>query len=293
MKGGDEDVAVTRGTYKCPLCEFENPNRMNTARHYGIRHRFVHRMYEDILCKPVFGANNPPPQFGRMMDRRFSRNRQPTMVGGVVQQQPVVTKCKICQVEQDTGSSYQRHLIKVHFKSRLLSDLPRSKPFFCPNEGCDVERRDRFNLLMHYGSCQRKVWKVMEEMPAGSVETLDDTSKSKCRLCGKYFTSPRYMWTHMGEDHFAAELDAELPTKEPWKCPKCPQEGAYVATELRSLRTHYGTRHKAVMPHLAKKLNIPLEKLKMEFGDIVKECLTSRKVEEVEDIVDVVQMSPE
>ena len=40
---------------------------------------------------------------------------------------------------------------------------------------------------------------------------------------------------------------------------KYPGETAYEGTDLRSLRVYYGIRHKSVMPHLAKKLSIPLK----------------------------------
>ena len=120
---------------------------------------------------------------------------------------------------------------------------------------------------MHYGGCQRKVWKVLEETPEGSVENLNDTTKTKCRLCGKFFTSPRYMWGHMADDHFQDELNSELPKESPYKCPKCPLERPYTSNDLRSLRLHYGTRHKAVMPFLAKKLDMPLDQLSREFNN--------------------------
>lgn len=250
-----------KGTYKCPLCEFENPNQMNSARHYGIKHRFAHKLYEDIVCRPVFGT---PLTRDGFMDGRSVRGRAMPMIGMNVKLEKAQI-CKICKVEHDSIASYQRHLIKVHFKTALLNDCPKMKPFVCPNEGCEIERRDRFNLLMHYGGCQRKVWKILEETPEGSVENLNDTSKSKCRICGKYFTSPRYMWGHMGEEHFRTELDSDLPKTAPWKCPKCPADNQYTGSDLRTLRIHYGTRHKAVMPLLAKRLDIPLAQLKREF----------------------------
>ena len=264
----------SRGTYKCPLCDFENPNQMNTARHYGIKHRFAHKAYEDIICRPMFStAMGRESGGGGFFDGRSAPRvgRPPFIHHHSVQ--PIVKQeksqpCKICKVEHDSMASYQRHLIKVHFKTKLLNSCPKAKPFVCPNEGCNIERRDRFNLLMHFGGCQRKVWKILEEMPEDSIEHLNDTSKSKCRICGKYFTSARYMWGHLGEDHFQVELDAELPKAAPWKCPKCPLENAYSGMDLRSLRIHYGTRHKAVMPHLAQKLNIPLDELKREFMPI-------------------------
>ena len=250
-----------RGTYKCPQCDFENSNQMNTARHYGIKHRSAHKLYEEILCRPVF---SPGLTKDGVVDRRTVRGRPPTG-SQIPSKTEVGERCKICQVEQESPATYQRHLIKVHFKAKLLEDCPRSKPFVCPNDGCDVERRDRFNLLMHFGGCQKKVWKLLEELPEGSIQTLDESSKSKCKICGKYFTSARYMWTHMGDEHFEKELNAELPTQPPWKCPKCPQDTAYTGSDLRTLRVHYGTRHKAVMPHLAAKMNIPLKDLQAEF----------------------------
>ena len=263
-----------KGTYKCPLCDFVNPNQMNSARHYGIKHRFAHKLYEDIVCRAVFST---PLTRDGFMDGRSIRGRPntTTTMSAMNIKLEKVENCKICKVGHDSMASYQRHLIKVHFKTVLLNDCPKMKPFTCPNEGCTVERRDRFNLLMHYGGCQRKVWKVLESTPEGSVENLNDTSKSKCKLCGKYFTSPRYMWGHMGDEHFQKELDADLPKEAPFKCPKCPGDNQYTGADLRTLRVHYGTRHKAVMPLLAKQLNIPLEELKREYlpaGDTGNTC---------------------
>jgi hypothetical protein len=268
-EGGSAGGSTSRGTYKCPLCDFENTNQMNTARHYGIKHRFAHKAYEDIVCRPIFST--PMTREGIVDGRTLPRVGRPPLIHSFTPQMQQMAKqektqpCKICKVEHDSMASYQRHLIKVHFKNTLLNYCPKAKPFVCPNEGCKIERRDRFNLLMHFGGCQRKVWKILEEMPEDSIEHLNDASKSKCRLCGKFFTSARYMWGHLGEDHFQAEMDAELPKTAPWKCPKCPLENAYSGMDLRSLRIHYGTRHKAVMPHLAKKLNVPLEELRREF----------------------------
>ena len=147
----------TRGTYKCPLCDFENTNQMNSARHYGIKHRLAHKMYEEILGRPVF---SPGLTKDGIVDRRTMRGRPPAYSLPPCKAE-VGENCKICKVEQESPAAYQRHLIKVHFKAKLLQDCPRSKPFVCPNEGCDIERRDRFNLLMHYGGCQKKVWKLL------------------------------------------------------------------------------------------------------------------------------------
>ena len=69
----------------------------------------------------------------------------------------------------------------------------------------------------------------------------------------------------MGDEHFEAELKAELPFEVPWKCPKCPCETVYEGIDLRSLRVHYVTRYKSGMSHSAKKLNIPLKDLQAQF----------------------------
>ena len=74
------------------------------------------------------------------------------------------------------------------------------------------------------------------------------------------------MWGHMADEHFLEELNSELPKEAPFKCPKCPMtENGYTGSDLRSLRLHYGTRHKAVMPHLAKKLNVTVDELMREY----------------------------
>ena len=90
-----EEGHSVRGTYKCQLCDFENCNQMNTARHYGIKHRFAHKLYEEIICKPIFSMQ----QFTKdgIIDRRTVRGRPPSHA--LLQaKSEVAENCKICQV---------------------------------------------------------------------------------------------------------------------------------------------------------------------------------------------------
>ena len=75
---------------------------------------------------------------------------------------------------------------------------------------------------------------------------------------------------HLSDGHFHAELDQELPSTSPFKCPKCP----YLGNDNRALRVHFGVRHKAVLNHLANKLGVTLQKLKQ---DLKKESNVNNK----------------
>ena len=84
----------------------------------------------------------------------------------------------------------------------------------------------------------------------------------------RYF--PILFTAHLSDGHFQAELDHELPSNSPFKCPKCP----YLGNDIRALRVHFGVRHKAVLNHLANKLGVTLQKLKQ---DIKKTNIINKK----------------
>jgi len=87
---------------------------------------------------------------------------------------------------------------------------------------------------------------LMQDMPE---DALSDEVEATCKICHQSFTAHRYLYTHLSDTHFAAELDAELPKSGPWKCPRC----SYIGNDPRALRVHFGVRHKIVLDHLAKR----------------------------------------
>ena len=79
--------------------------------------------------------------------------------------------CKICAVKSRGMSEYLKHLSKVHFKHKLLSEMPKQAPYKCPWPSCEVTKKDRFNLALHYGMIHKMALKLVQEMPE---DALDD-----------------------------------------------------------------------------------------------------------------------
>ena len=165
--------------------------------------------------------------------------------------------CKVCAMKTRGMSEYLKHLSKVHFKHKLLTFVPKSPPYKCPMEGCEVVKKDRYNIALHYGMTHKVALKLMQEMPE---DALNEASEAVCKVCNQSFTAHRYLFTHLSDAHFKMELDRELPDQAPWKCPKC----SYVGNDIRALRVHWGVRHKAVLQHLANRLGINVISLKKE-----------------------------
>lgn len=97
--------------------------------------------------------------------------------------------------------------------------------------------------------------------------------EAKCKLCNETFTAHRYLFTHLSDTHFLADLDDEVPKHPPWKCPSC----SYVGGDARSLRIHYGVRHKIVLKHYAKKLGMNLAVLKQQMKEGRRQAVASTK----------------
>ena len=157
---------------------------------------------------------------------------------------PTTYDCTICAVKSKGMTEYLRHLSKVHFKQKLLACVSQVAPFKCPAVGCEVIKKDRFNVALHYGMSHKFVLTLLQEMPE---DGLGEDVEANCKLCHQSFTAHRYLFTHLSDTHFGAELDADLPKSGPWKCPKC----SYIGNDPRALRVHYGVRHKVVLNHLA------------------------------------------
>ena len=178
--------------------------------------------------------------------------------------------CKVCDFKTRGLSEYLKHLSKIHFKHKLSEMVPKTPPYKCPFQGCDVVKKDRYNISLHYGMSHKVALKLMQEMPE---DALNEASEAVCKVCNQSFTAHRYLFTHLSDAHFQQELDAELPTQAPWKCPKC----AYLGNDIRALRVHYGVRHKAVLEHLAAKLGMNILSLKKEMKAGRKKAVTALK----------------
>ena len=178
--------------------------------------------------------------------------------------------CPICSVKSRGITDHLKHLSKVHFKHKLLSCVPKNAPFRCPWNECQVTKKDRFNIALHYGVAHKVVLSLLQQMPEDAVQ---EDMEATCKLCQQSFTAHRYLYTHLSDTHYCAELDADLPKAAPWKCPKC----SYVGNEPRALRIHYGVRHKVVLDHLANSLAMNHVSLKKEMKAGRKKIVTALK----------------
>ena len=107
--------------------------------------------------------------------------------------------CKICAVKNKSMSEYLKHLSKVHFKNKLLTMVPKSRPYKCPWVGCEVVKKDRYNISLHYGMTHKVALKLMQEMPE---DALNEDVEAVCKLCHQSFTAHRYLYTHLADSHF-------------------------------------------------------------------------------------------
>ena len=112
--------------------------------------------------------------------------------------------CKICAVKSRGMSEYLKHLSKVHFKHKLLSEMPKQAPYKCPWPSCEVTKKDRFNLALHYGMIHKMALKLVQEMPE---DALDEEVEATCKICHESFTAHRYLYTHLSDTHFQPDLD--------------------------------------------------------------------------------------
>ena len=101
-------------------------------------------------------------------------------------------------------SEYLKHLSKVHFKHKLLSEMPKQAPYKCPWPSCEVTKKDRFNLALHYGMIHKMALKLVQEMPE---DALDEEVEATCKICHESFTAHRYLYTHLSDTHFQPDLD--------------------------------------------------------------------------------------
>ena len=63
--------------------------------------------------------------------------------------------CKFCDESFEKSSNLKNHVLN-HFKTKILEDLPSSKPFICPT--CQAPSRDKITLLRHYAFSHRIIY---------------------------------------------------------------------------------------------------------------------------------------
>ena len=78
------------------------------------------------------------------------------------------SRCPICDEPTNMHKTY--HLATKHFKDRLLKELPREKPFKCPE--CEHESKTKINMWTHYLGKHKHGTKWVED-------TLDQKQKVK------------------------------------------------------------------------------------------------------------------
>ena len=62
-------------------------------------------------------------------------------------------ECELCGFVPYTKNKYrekQDHLAKFHFKERIEAVLPTSRPYSCPDPGCEYLGKDKQDILRHY-----------------------------------------------------------------------------------------------------------------------------------------------
>ena len=100
--------------------------------------------------------------------------------------------CKICSNTFRGLGEYLKHISKIHFKHKLLEMVPNTSPYKCPWEGCEIVKKDRFTISLHYGITHKVALKLMQDMPQ---EALKEPIEVACQLCQQKFTAQRYLYS--------------------------------------------------------------------------------------------------
>jgi len=98
--------------------------------------------------------------------------------------------CQICSVKSKGITEHLKHLSKVHFKHKLLSCVPKSAPYRCPWQDCEVVKKDRFNLALHYGTAHKVALSLLMDMPEDAV---NEEMEATCKICHQVSISPTYI----------------------------------------------------------------------------------------------------
>ena len=70
--------------------------------------------------------------------------------------------------------------------------VPNTSPYKCPWEGCEIVKKDRFTISLHYGITHKVALKLMQDMPQ---EALKEPIEVACQLCQQKFTAQRYLYS--------------------------------------------------------------------------------------------------
>ena len=185
--------------------------------------------------------------------------------------------CPLCKEEMKFSKTY--HFATTHFRPRLQRDLPRQKPFLCPD--CGETQQHKINLWSHYlGRAHKHLDEWLEEYlaapepkpdwcdptpvnpksyrrqvtsssssgvfsspgsPLVSSETVKASASKEwfCDLC--HGNVPQRPEIHFASLHFKEKLKAMLPTQSPFVCPdiSCGAEHKH----FLNLSTHFLTQH--------------------------------------------------
>ena len=85
--------------------------------------------------------------------------------------------------------------------------VPKSAPYKCPWQGCEMVKKDRFSISLHYGITHKVTLKLMHDMPE---DALKEPIEVVCKLCQQSFTAHRYLYTHLSDTHFQPEIGKKL-----------------------------------------------------------------------------------
>jgi len=87
----------------------------------------------------------------------------------------MVFKCNFCEETFDKASNCKNHSLN-HFKDELLEDLPKSKPYICPE--CNSLKRDKITLMRHYACTHKKISRYCSDADLLGRRVLGDNPKA-------------------------------------------------------------------------------------------------------------------
>ena len=188
------------------------------------------------------------------------------------------TNCELCKYNFNGKNRASRrrqrdmHLLK-HFKEKFKKeiDLPITKPFMCPWEGCTTSTDKNYSLSVHYfknhGILEKYLSEEINQRQKKVEHSVDNNSKMmmkkrKCELCGHKFKEKsgsgthREISRHLLNTHFKQKFrrDIILPNVSPFLC---PFEGCsfQCAQNKYQLESHYFSRHGIMEKYLLEEKN--------------------------------------
>ena len=291
---------------KCPLCDHVSGNRTNMALHYGITHKVVVTCIENALKNKL--QQTEVKQEPKLSDVEATKsqssglesstsqnvsvsstatpglpNSEPSTAtpgpveqsdGSLVGDVPLPYKCRMCPL-MVSHSQRSDHLC-MHFKEKLLEDLPTEAPLSCPL--CNYVGIDLDNLVRHYGGHHGLAFKYLREylealdedvsglpnvqdVEPGNTEASKDNKEAvlgvQCRLCDTLpmLGSNTEFNKHLLEVHFAEQVLGEMPNSMPESIESTPSKFLfrcnmpncdYTAPSRNRLFFHIGIQHRIV-----------------------------------------------